>query len=362
MRMTPNVSESRGTFPLLNIAVGFHTPGAITGSGAAMVRSVHDRGHPINYTIFDRAYPGGFVRDFHYPIRALGGKLVFDYDITEFGVTAHDPRGFIQIVGSWFLDNLPQALRDIDKPIVELRNQARKPLSEQMTTKRRHSRAAKSLHQAKQPGSRLELSAAVEEFRDAAADMKEVTSKHKELLTKLHRAEVTYVKQLAERRQYRLTPKGRMDSDGSRRYYVPDTSKVPLARPQRFTVKTVPITADITADLNPGGLRREQHLEYGTEEQKNVYATRNGVESLNRNAKRAQHGDLANPDRRHVRGNTFTYIIITVNAVCENIRRIIKFLKVQFAITPLTSKITNVAMNFWEPEPRPVEVDPPTRC
>ena len=86
-----------------------------------MVKWVQDRGDPVNYTIFDRAYPGGYVRDFHHLIRALGGKLVFDYDLTEFGVTAHDPRGFAQIVGSWFLDNLPQELRDVDKPMVELR-------------------------------------------------------------------------------------------------------------------------------------------------------------------------------------------------------------------------------------------------
>lgn len=366
MRMTPNVSGSSGDFPLLNIAVGFHIPGALSGAGAEMVTSVFNRGHRVNYTIFDRAYPGGYVSQFHHPIRALGGKLVFDYDITEFGVRAQDGRGFIQIVGSWFLDNLPERLREIDQPMVELRSQAKQPLSEQMKAERRHSRAVKHLQQAKQLGSRRDMPSALHEFQEATAELEEVTKRHKDILKKLRLAEATYTMQLAERRQYRLTPKGRMAPDGSRRYLVPDTSKVPLAGPQRFTKTTVTITADLTADINetdanPGGLRHEQHLEYGTEEHRKVYGMRNGIESLNRNVKRAQHGDIANADRRHVRGNTFTYIVVAVNAVCENIRRILKFLKEQLAIRPLTSKNMNISENFWEPEPRADELDPPLR-
>ena len=75
------------------------------------------------------------------------------------------------------------------------------------------------------------------------------------------------------------------------------------------------------ADNNPGGLKHEQHLVYGTPLWRKVYGMRNGVESVNRNLKRAQFDDLANSDRRHVRGNTFTYTIATISAVMENIRK-----------------------------------------
>ncbi len=97
-----------------------------------------------------------------------------------------------------------------------------------------------------------------------------------------------------------------------------------------------------------------------------MYGLRNGVESVNRNVKRAQSEDLANADRRHVRRNTFTYLVAAPTAVCENIRRIITFLKEQLAIVPLTTKNEDVAVNFWEPVTSAVvvevEVDPPPRC
>lgn len=361
-RMTPNVTEARGRFPLLTTALGFHIPGAITGSAAKMVDSLHQRGHPINYTIFDRAYPGGYVRDFHHPIRMLGGKLVFDYDITEFGVRIHDEeRGFVQIMGSWYLDNLPEKLREIDKPMVELRNKAKRPLSELARAKQRVALARGVLSRREERGLTRAAVASARELSEATTELNELQNKHRALIRELDRASLTYEKQLEQREQYRLLPKGRMAPDGSRRYLVPDTSKVLLAKPQRFTGKTVTIEADIMADKNPGGLKHEQHLVYGTPLWRKVYGMRNGVESVNRNLKRAQFDDLANPDRRHVRGNTFTYAIATSSAVMENIRKILNFLKECLAIRPHTSKNADLASTFWEPEPRNEEVFTPDR-
>jgi hypothetical protein len=97
------------------------------------------------------------------------------------------------------------------------------------------------------------------------------------------------------------------------------------------------------ADNNPGGLKHEQHLVYGTPLWRKVYGMRNGVESVNRNLKRAQFDDLANSDRRHVRGNTFTYTIATFSAVMKNIRKILNFLKERLAIRPNTSKNADLA-------------------
>ena len=47
---------------------------------------------------------------------------------------------------------------------------------------------------------------------------------------------------------------------------------------------------------------------------------RNGVESANRNLKRTQFENIADPDLRAVRGNTFTHIVVTLAAVAENMR------------------------------------------
>lgn len=365
-RMTPNVTDNRGDFPLLIASAGFHIPGAISSSGAALCESIKNRGHKLNYTIFDRAYPAGFVRDFHHPIRLLGGKLVFDYDKLGFGAKAQDPRGFIQIVGSWFLDNLPKNLREIDKPMVDMWNKVRLPLRELKEAKRRSARAQDVLQLLGRPGGPRNASAAAQELRDANEALKQVKLKYGPLISEYKRMQATYDKQLDEREQYRLIPKGRMEPNGTRRYMVPDTSKVPFAGQQRFTAKTVTITADISADKSPGGLRFEQHLVYGTRQWRKVYGLRNGVESVNRSVKRAQFEDLANPDRRHVRGNTFTYLIAALATVCENIRRIITFLKEQLAIVPLSTKNEDVATNFWQPETGAVdfevEVDPPPRC
>lgn len=361
-RMTQNATDKSGEFPLLTTALGFHIPGAITGAGAAMVTSMHQRGHRINYCIFDRAYPGGFVRDFHAPIRALGGKLVFDYDANEFGVQGHDPRGFIQVVGSWYLDNLPNNLREIDKPMVDLRETAKRPLSEIADARRRLIDAKNKLARSQESGRTDKALEAINRLGVATAELKRVEKQHRALVTQLDRAEIQHAKKLAQRDQYRLVPKGRMKPDGSRRYIVPDTSHIPLAKPHRFQQKTVIIEADITADKNPGGLKHEQYLTYGTPVWRAIYGLRNSVESVNRNYKRAQNEDLENADRRHVRGNTFTYLVASIAAVCENLRKILSFFKNCLATRPVNAKNSDVPTIYWQPETGTDPVDITLRC
>jgi len=53
---------------------------------------------------------------------------------------------------------------------------------------------------------------------------------------------------------------------------------------------------------------------------------RNGVESANRSIRGSQIEDIANADKRAVRGNTFTYIVAAA-AVVENLRQIVSFYK-----------------------------------
>jgi hypothetical protein len=368
-RMTPNVDAKDSDFPLYTTTIGFHIPGETTGEGAALARSMCDRGHKINYAMFDRLYPHGLVQDFHLPIRLLGGKLVFDYASNEFGVRAMDEeRGFVQVVGSWYLDTLPARLREIDKPIVDLRDKAKKPLAELAGAEKRFvDRVAKLKHLKGRHGPvdksnrPKAIQTAIDRLKEAKRELDTAREAHKDQIKQLHRAEKTYANQLDQRNKYRLTPKGRVNPDGSRRYTVPDTSQVVGARPQRYTKKTVIITADITAAGNPGGLKHEQSLIYGTPTWRKVYGLRNGVESVNRNLKRVQNEDLQNANRRHVRGNTFTYIVAGIAAVCENIRKLLKYLKDKLAMRPVTAKNSDVPTIFWEPDTATPAVEPTLR-
>lgn len=188
-----------------------------------------------------------------------------------------------------------------------------------------------------------------------------VEKEHRKLIDELGKAEALYAKQLEHREKFRLRPKGGMKADGSRRCLVPDTSSVLLAKTHPFKGKTITIEADITAGKNPRGLRREKHLVYGTEPWRKVYGLRNSVESVNRNVKRVQHGDLQNADNRHVRGNTFTYVVATFAAVCENLRKILSFLKQHLATRTVTSKNADVAALYWAPDTATAEVEAPLR-
>jgi hypothetical protein len=75
---------------------------------------------------------------------------------------------------------------------------------------------------------------------------------------------------------------------------------------------------------------------------------RNGVESVNRNLKRGQYEDLANPDHRAVRGNTYTYLVGALSTVVENLRQILSFYKRQLATETLTPKNDSIPSLFWQ--------------
>jgi hypothetical protein len=84
---------------------------------------------------------------------------------------------------------------------------------------------------------------------------------------------------------------------------------------------------------------------------------RNGVESVNRNLKRAQYEDLANPDHRAVRGNTYTYLVGALSTVVENLRQILSFYKRQLATKLLTPKNDSIPSLFWQSDPLREEND-----
>jgi hypothetical protein len=73
---------------------------------------------------------------------------------------------------------------------------------------------------------------------------------------------------------------------------------------------------------NAGGLKHEQYFPWGTDDWCAANGMRNGVESVNRNLKRSQYEEIADPDKRAVRGNTFTYLVVALATVVENLRNI----------------------------------------
>jgi len=349
-RMTPNHLAERDQFPLLTTALGFHIPGAVSGEGLRLLESLVDRGHNINLYIMDRAYSNGIYSEFQVPARLLGVKLVFDYKKGDLGLKASDTRGFIQVSGSWYLDSLPQVHRDADAVVLAARTKHGESAGKLAKAEVRFAKlnAAKTGTGADSPNGE-------EEVDEEELTMKAARAKYGPGARLLAQAEDLYAKQLERREFYRLKPKGHMSPDGTRRYLIPEPSKENghLKTPHRYTQKTVmmklPLTADVDPDdANPGGLKHEQHFAYGAEHWRAVYGMRNGVESVNRNIKRSQYEDIANPDKRAVRGNTFTYLVITLATVVENIRQTLSFYKRKLALNGVTAKNRELPGTFWQ--------------
>ncbi len=321
-RMTANLHEKEDLFPNLTMSISFHIPGEVRGEGLSMIESLDRRGHKVNLVIVDRAYNNGLYGEYAVPIRLLGGKHVFSYRDEDLGEQAYDARGFIQVSGTWYLDTLPQVLRDADKLILAARNKYK------------------------------------------AVDL---DADHKGPARALAAAEKLYAAQLRQRENYMLKPKGRMEDDWTRRYLLP-TGTAEYAkwktRPNVHQGQTVMMKRppEDAAEANAGGLKHEQYFPYGTEDWVAANGLRNGVESVNRNIKRSQYEDIADPDKRAVRGNTFTYLVAALATVVENLRQIVSFHKRQLAVVPLTAKNKNLPSTFWQrpagDPPRPTEPPP----
>jgi hypothetical protein len=56
------------------------------------------------------------------------------------------------------------------------------------------------------------------------------------------------------------------------------------------------------------------------------------------NLKRSQFEGIADSGKRAVRGNTFTYLVVALATVVENLRQIISFFERQLAIVTLNAK------------------------
>jgi hypothetical protein len=333
-RMNPNLHEEGRQFPLLTVGVSYHIPGAIVGEGVRIADSLLERGHKPNLFIVDRAYSNGLYFEYAVPLRLRGYKHVFNYRENDFGEQAFDPRGFVQISGAWYLDTLPTVLRGADKVVNTARNTYK-------ATKTKIKSSA--------------LSAAEKEKGLSTA------RKVRNL------ADVLYLQQSVQREKSRLKPKGRMQTDWSRRYTIPTESpdyakwKVkPGAHPGVTVDMKRPVGTEADK-ANAGGLKHEQYYPWGSSEWTAANGMRNGVESVNRNLKRSQYEDIADAEKRAIRGNTFTYLVVAIASVVENLRMILKFYKERLQIKVLTAKNNRLPDSFWQ-SPKPTdgsESDPP---
>ncbi|MES2094996.1 MAG: hypothetical protein V4531_14485 [Actinomycetota bacterium] len=336
-RMTANFLEGDERFPLLTVGVSFHVPGVVSGEGLRIADSLLERGHKSNLFIVDRAYSNGRYGEYAVPLRLRGFKHVFNYRDADLGEQAFDPRGFIQISGAWYLDTLPQVLRNADKVVLAARN--------------KYEATKQSLHKD------------ITSSKDQIAKVRAMARKERDQANDLYR------KQCAQRAKSLLRPKGHMAADWTRRYLVPidspDYAKW-KARPgthQGVTVTMKRPAGDEAEPANAGGLKHEQYYVWGSDEWCAANGMRNGVESVNRNLKRSQYEDIADAEKRAVRGNTFTYLVVAIGTVVENLRKIVSFYKNQLRTKTLSPKNNRLPGSYWQPADQSAESedfeDPP---
>lgn len=283
-------------FPLLINGVSAHRPGQLVGEAHKIFSSIKDRGYKAGYLLVDRAYPNGMPEDFHGPITMLGHKLVFDYRKDTLGIT-EPHKNFIQVEGQWYLNVMPDAL--INAYAVKL---------------------------------------AVETEIKKALDAPKITKEQRaELKAKEDTAETIFRARMAQRRNYRLTPKGKPDTNGQQRYHMPNpanyvnVSKLTGQILPTITVKTVTIPMD-------KGIKHAQVLVHRSPEWTAVYGMRNVVEGTNAFVKDSAYENVADPGRRRARGNTFAYLAVTMGLVSANLRKIFNFINQAASPVKLTAK------------------------
>ena len=324
VRQVANFGQDRPNFPLISVGWSAHIPGAIRGEADRVAESLIQRGHKAGFFITDRAYPNGRAREYAIPLRQRGYKHVFSYKRFEIGVGELDPRGFVQISGSWYLDTVPLVLREADLIIFDARNVWFAINAKHLESKNPN------------PDENKEYEAAKKVYKDA---------------------ETLFAKQFSQRDKSRLKAKGRMDENCDRRYLVPIQSPDYLkwkAKPGAHQGVTVemksPTDTEFDNNANAGGLKREQHFPWGGPDWRHMSGKRNGVESLNANVKRGQYEGVKDASMRAIRGNTFTYLVTALALVSENLRKMLSFFKELLSQKILTAKNKKIAVVFWQAE------------
>lgn len=153
----------------------------------------------------------------------------------------------------------------------------------------------------------------------------------------------TYLARIERRTRYLLSPNGRADDDGYRRYRCPAagpsaTVACPLknnpdAKPGLTQVAITPrhpdkVCTQQSITIAPTvGAKWAQALQFKTEQWQAVYGMRNTVESWNAYLKDEAHGAMSRGGRRQVRGRTAANVFVAITVVAANLRRIKTWLR-----------------------------------
>lgn len=288
--MTANVPGEAADFPLLAHGVSFHKPGKIAGEAGRLVESLIRRGYRIDHFIADRAYlPSSKPHELQAPLRDLGARLVFDYKMPDRAITAHY-EDLIQVGGQWYVHYMPEDL--------------------------------------------INAEALYHSARETAGSDKEARNAAKELRNE----------RILRREKYRLKPKGRHRSDGSRQYMYPNPKQYGNLAVDYRTGEVIPCitkkTIVVKAASDPAedkALKHAQEYPYQSAKWAAFYGLRNTVESFNAYIKDPTAEDIDSPMKRRARGNTFASLAITLALVSANVRKILTFIEELLARIPRTS-------------------------
>ncbi|ADG98200.1 conserved hypothetical protein [Segniliparus rotundus DSM 44985] len=102
--------DTTGQFPKLALAVSLEKPaGQVSENAMICVNEIVNRGLPVNYFVGDRAYlPNAKIEKLQEPLKALGYKLVADYNRDQLGIQDQH-AGAIMVEGVWYCKAMPEA-------------------------------------------------------------------------------------------------------------------------------------------------------------------------------------------------------------------------------------------------------------
>ena len=286
---TTCVSYGEGV-PKIILAMSLDNPGKHVAQNALIcLDALVDRGIPVGHFVADRAYlPGTKAHELAEPLRARGHKLVFDYPKDQLGQQA-SAHGALLIEGSWYCPSMPQALRDATKDYM-----------------------------------------------------------HREMGDPERLSEAVYEERIAQREQYRLSPKERPDAEGFARLQCPAVGPyASVACPRRephpasldkpkgrvllpLLVEPAPKVCEqqtITVAPSEGAKYRQEYPYKSTQWQKHFTEGRQSVESLNKSVKDGGFNPIDDPERRRRRGWAPQLIAIVVLIVATNTRKIIAWIE-----------------------------------
>lgn len=267
---------SEPLYPNLVLGLSLARPGQDpAGSAVRLLAGVRRRGWPAGYLGVDRGYSQCLPEQFHLPVRALGYRVVMDYKLTELGRQASS-QGAVMVDGNFYCPAMPEDLVAA-------------------SSDKRAGRTSDEIYKAR----------------------------------------------IAARAAWRLVRKAGPDQDGYERFACPaqgghphlacplrpgakSVGKVPVLSPPEVPPKVCTQSAiTVAPDV---GARHRQDLAFGTEEWARTYATyRNTTEGWNGFAKDTAHEALAQPGRRRVRGIAAQSILVTVQFMAANIRKVAAF-------------------------------------